>query len=346
MFYLLWHCPVSSSPHYNPSGVIYDNSKILAGAENWGPIHAFHWWGKPDAGYYCLAENDNLLRQHAEMLRDAGVDFVFVDSTNSSDQAGAESLYIKPFDELVKVWSEVPGAPKIVPWVPITGTGDMVNYFDRMMAQYTQMAFIYQDKPLLLAVGYSVNPGSTQFKELQTRYTIRAMWGLLRSQQLRSGEWSFMQPCLKSFKEKGGTEECAQGVSYRNGIVEQIPVTAAYQETYMSDTTSAVPKFHGKTLLRQLETAYKHPEAPIVTITGWNEWIARRFCRDQEAKACDPRPSANRNYETFPNGNKLFVDQYDSEYNRDLEPGGGLGDYYYQILKYAISRLRARQDPI
>jgi hypothetical protein len=29
---------------------------ILAGDEGWGPIHAFHWWGKPDAGYYCLAE--------------------------------------------------------------------------------------------------------------------------------------------------------------------------------------------------------------------------------------------------------------------------------------------------
>jgi hypothetical protein len=151
IFYLLWHCPASSSTRYNSSGIIYDNSKILAGTEPWGPIHAFHWWGKPDAGYYCLAEDDNLLRQHAEMLRDAGIDFVFVDGTNSVNQAGAEAFYVKPFDEMMKIWGQIGGAPKIVPWVPITGGGDMVNYFDRMMTEYPDMAFKFKGKPLLLA---------------------------------------------------------------------------------------------------------------------------------------------------------------------------------------------------
>jgi hypothetical protein len=343
IFYLLWHCPASSSPHYRINDTIYDNSKILAGGKAWGQIHTLHWWGKPDAGYYCLAENDDLLRQHAEMLRDASIDFVFVDSTNQPNQARSEPMIMDPFDAMMRVWSQVPGAPKIVPWVPITGGGDMVNYFDRMMTQHPQMAFTYQEKPLLLAVGYTANPDSPQFKELRTRYTVRAMWGLLKPEQLRSGEWSFMQPCLKSFKASGGNEECAQGVSYQNGVAEQIPVTAAYQETYMSDTTSAVPKFHGKTLLRQLETAYRHPEAPIVTITGWNEWIAQRFCQDQQANVCDP---SHGNYETLTDGNKLFVDQYDIEYNRDLEPGGGLGDYYYKLVKRAIDLLRAGRDPI
>jgi hypothetical protein len=192
-------------------------------------------------------------------------------------------------------------------------------------------------------VGHSVNSASAQFKELQTRYTIRSMWGLLKAEQLLSGEWSFMQPCRKSFKSSGGDEECSQGLSYQEGVVEQVPVAAAYQETYMSDTTSAVPKFHGKTLLRQLETAYKHPEAPIVTITGWNEWIALRFCQHQEANACDP---SHGNDENLRNGNKLFVDQYDGEYNRDLEPGGGLGDRYHQLMKRAIHLLRTGRNPI
>jgi hypothetical protein len=252
-------------------------------------------------------------------------------------------MIMDPFNQMTRVWSNVTGAPKIVPWVPITGNGDMVNYFDRMMTQHPQTVFTYQAKPLLLAAGQSVNPDSTQFKDLQTRYTIRAMWGLLNPEQLLAGEWSFMQPCRTSFKANGGNEECAQGVTYRNGIIEQIAVTAAYQQTYMSDTTSAVPKFGGKTLLRQLETAYRHPEAPFVTITGWNEWTAQRFCLRLEADLCDP---SRGNDENLPNGNKRFVDQYDVEYNRDLEPGGGLGDYYYQLMKRAIGLLRAGQDPV
>jgi hypothetical protein len=49
---------------------------------------------------------------------------------------------------------------------------------------------------------------------------------------------------------------CA-GMSYQNGLAEQIPVTPPIGKHTLSDTTSAVPKFRGKTLLRQLETAYR-----------------------------------------------------------------------------------------
>lgn len=338
IFYLLWHGPASSSRHYHPSGIIFDNSEILKGKGDWGPIHAFHWWGKPAAGYYCLAENDDLLRKHAEMLRDAGIDFVFIDSSNQPNQAGSGPMIIDPFDKMIEIWSQVPGAPKIVPWLPITGEGDMIDYFDRKMSEHPQMAFIYQGKPLLLAVAPKSKRESAQFKALESRYTIRQMWGLLNPEQLKSGEWSFMQPCDRSFKSRGGNEICNQGISYHNGLPEQISVTAAYQFDYTSNTdpkspSSAVPKLNGRTLIRQLQTAYLHPEVPIVTITGWNEWIAQR-------------QFPGGKFEHFPNGNKVFVDSYNNQYNRDLEPGGELGDYYYKLLKRAIALLRSGKDPI
>ncbi len=338
MFYLLWHCPASSSPRYRPSGTIYDNSKILAGEGDWGPVHAFHWWGKPAAGYYCLAENEDLLRQHAELLRDAGIDFVFVDATNQVNQEGSQRTIIAPFDKMIAAWSRVPGAPKIVPWVPITGKGDMVDYFDQKLTQYPQMAFTYRGKPLLLAMARKSVPQSLQYRKLLERYTIRTMWGLQKPAQLNAGEWSFLQPCGPDFKRRKGNVPCQQCMTYRNGSPEQISVTSAYQIDYMSNTdphspSSAVPKFHGRTFLRQLETAYQHPEVPIVTITGWNEWIAQRMA---------PRGGSD----TLPNGNKIFVDAYNAEYNRDLEPGGGLGDYYYQLMKRGIALLRSNRDPM
>jgi hypothetical protein len=55
-------------------------------------------------------------------------------------------------------------------------------------------------------------------------------------------------------------------------------------------------------------------DPPFVMVTGWNEWIAGRW--------------------GTPDGPLVFVDQFDQEYSRDIEPmRGGHGDnYYYQLV--------------
>ena len=55
-------------------------------------------------------------------------------------------------------------------------------------------------------------------------------------------------------------------------------------------------------------------DPPFVMVTGWNEWIAGRFGE--------------------PGGPVVFVDQFDQEFSRDIEPmKGGHGDnYYYQLV--------------
>ena len=56
-----------------------------------------------------------------------------------------------------------------------------------------------------------------------------------------------------------------------------------------------------------------------VFVTGWNEWIAGRF---DEFNGIKTPP--------------MFVDQFDHEHSRDIEPmQGGHGDsYYYQFVNY------------
>lgn len=80
IFYSLWHCRAAAR---RP---VLDITQILASGgatrpELWGNFQEFHWWGQPEAGYYCLSSNDALLRRHAEQIRDAGIDFVFLDIT-------------------------------------------------------------------------------------------------------------------------------------------------------------------------------------------------------------------------------------------------------------------------
>jgi hypothetical protein len=47
----------------------------------WGPLHIPHHWGESLFGYY-LTDDEGVLRKHAQMLADAGVDVVVFDVTN------------------------------------------------------------------------------------------------------------------------------------------------------------------------------------------------------------------------------------------------------------------------
>ncbi len=41
-----------------------------------GPAHAMHHWGEPYLGYY-VSNDEWVIRKHAQMLSDAGVDGCF-----------------------------------------------------------------------------------------------------------------------------------------------------------------------------------------------------------------------------------------------------------------------------
>ncbi|MGQ9731478.1 MAG: hypothetical protein ACUVX8_09430 [Candidatus Zipacnadales bacterium] len=94
IFYFLWLGPHGydhSTPVLPDQGVQpktgmeykspYDITRILAGEQEWGPWHAFHHWGRPLFGYY-LSDDEWVIRKHAQMLTDAGVDVIICDVTN------------------------------------------------------------------------------------------------------------------------------------------------------------------------------------------------------------------------------------------------------------------------
>jgi len=66
----------------------------------------------------------------------------------------------------------------------------------------------------------------------------------------------------------------------------------------------------------------------FVFVTGWNEWVAQRFVKPDRGgpKEMIGLPLAA--------GDTYFVDQYNREFSRDIEPmRGGHGDnYYYQLV--------------
>lgn len=128
-------------------------------------------------------------------------------------------------------------------------------------------------------------------------------------------------------------EPCFQRTATFGGAAEQLPISMAYQADCMSHPATATPKHHGRTFRRQFETLFDNPEVPIATLTGWNEWLVGRY-------RCDVAPLCFCSNPEDLNG--CFLDQYDIEYNRDIEPGNNaMGTYYYDLVRNCIDLLRA-----
>jgi hypothetical protein len=341
ILYSLWHCLALSRTQGKP----YNIDQALTGERPWGPVPEFHFWAEPQVGYYCLSDRPDILRDHAIMLRDAGIDFVVIDTTNNEfadnrSHSSPEGI-VAPFKLLLDEWSKIDGAPKVVPFAPLTKFGDMFSSMMQLIdVDHPKLRFVYDGKPLGLVANDTARyeTDALKYKELSARYTLRRMWGH-RHITTDKTEWSFLEICAKDFLASQGRAKCRQRKTVRNGHVEQIPIAAAYQLTYISNKATAVPKFGGKTFVQQFETLFETPNVPIAIIASWNEWMAQRFCLTSAREATDKNCSLRNDH--FLDGSKVFVDAYDAEYNRDIEPSKtAMRDFYYRLMKECIARYR------
>ena len=327
MFYLALNCLA------NPAN--FDISKYIHGEAGLGPVPEFHWWTEPAEGYYCIVRDRQVLRNHAIQLRDMGIDFIYFDNTNFSDANNEQAKVstLGALKALMEEWSRIPGAPKVAVWQPLSPGATIPDAVDQILQQYPDMLFRYQGKPLMLVVEtgqFPVDPGL--WNRFADRYTLRKMWGVYGAGGGGSN-WSFMEHCQAGFKESNGTGPCNQRVTVGpDGRPEQISVTTAYQSNWISNFAQSVPQFEGRTFLAQMKALDQHPDVPIVTITGWNEWVAMRFCRRGGAPVADCGPGT----EATIGGNPIFTDQYDKDYNRDIEPSKRYGDRMYQVVKAEV----------
>jgi hypothetical protein len=329
ILYQPWHCLVKGRP-------IYDISEFLASRQALGPVPEFHWWGKPSAGYYCLSENEDLLRKHAEQLANAGIDFVVVDFSNHDtlSYTYANLEYLDPLQHLLNVWSKVPHAPKIVPFVQLTPSSDLYDEILKRLRQYSDMSFRFHGKPLLLIVGNPLIPIDAKKRAaLDETFTTRTMWD-----DGSQSEWYFISRCQVGFLESMGAMQCNQPVGKKDGRIEEIPVAAAFQRDYMSDPATAVPRFQGLTFLKQMARVDDFKDVPIVLILGWNQWFAQRICAKTDLS---PDPLCTQGGLPFIHGNPVFTDEFSQEYSNDLEPGGEMGDTYYRLLACEVNRRKS-----
>jgi len=153
MFYFLW-----LGPHAQAGGP-WDVTKILVedpaamqkpDSPLWGPLHAPHHWGESIFGYYTT-DDPYVLRKHAQMLSDAGVDTVIFDVTN-------QLTYRDQYTALLKTWSAVRAeggrTPQIAFLCPFWQPAKVVRELWRELYEpglHRDLWFQWEGKPLLLA---------------------------------------------------------------------------------------------------------------------------------------------------------------------------------------------------
>lgn len=152
LFYFLW------SGRHGEAGP-FDISRILAAdpaaRDNpahpaWGPLAVPHHWGESIFSYY-VADDDGVLRKHAQMLGDAGVDVIVFDVTN-------QLSYPESWRALGRVFTEARAAgnrtPQIAFLCPFGDPAKVVRELYQQLYQpglYRDLWFPWHGKPLILA---------------------------------------------------------------------------------------------------------------------------------------------------------------------------------------------------
>ena len=119
MFYWTWHTsPITDYRRIgNITQILREHPEAIDDYDHpaWDIGGNSYFWDEPLLGYYKTTD-PWVLRKHAEMLADAGVDVVFFDCTNAS------FTWKSSYDVLIDVWTEAQGdgvnVPKIAFMLP------------------------------------------------------------------------------------------------------------------------------------------------------------------------------------------------------------------------------------
>ncbi|MCX5684240.1 MAG: hypothetical protein NT049_11215, partial [Planctomycetota bacterium] len=162
IFYFLW---------LTGQGPVYDISKMLAADPanpKYGPLHAFHFWSEPLFGYY-QSKDPFVIRKHAKMLADAGVDVMICDVTNAYTYDDTVLEVCKVLDDIRRSGQRAPQIA-FISWTNPAKTVQHLydNFYSKNL--YPELWYRWKGKPLILAPDEGLSP------EVRGFFSIRKSW--------------------------------------------------------------------------------------------------------------------------------------------------------------------------
>ena len=312
----LWNgpCDISKVLAKDPDALKKPDSPL------WGPVGVPHYWGESIYGYY-RSDDPWVLRRHAHLLADAGIDTLIFDTTNAVTYP---EVYRKLCEVFRQVRQEGGRTPQIAFMVNTEAGKTARQIYDDLYRPglYRELWFHWQGKPLMIC-----DPAEAD-AELKQFFTLRrAHWPFTLVNTPYAWHWEAAYPQVYGYTDDPNKPEevnvsVAQNLRQSDG-----------QVTFMSNGDARGRSFHdgkqdptpgavnyGYNFQEQWKRAFDlHP--PFAMVTGWNEGIVGRFSR--------------------PDNSIFFCDQFNEEFSRDIEPmRGGHGDNYYWQLVSNVRRFK------
>ena len=349
IFYHTWHAGHAWNKPVNVTKLLEQYPDAVKDYKHsaWGDA-TICFWNEPIYGYYNNGVDRYVLRKQAELLADAGVDVVFFDNTNGTEN------YMQAIFTLCEVWSEARAdgvkTPQISCMLNMYGYEDtakqLIELYDQIYAKglYQDLWFYWEGKPLML--GYPnylrkmdrddvfdffsyrpIDPGYTENRDLildsdvsdPVRFSPEAGF-----ERYTHWKWISIYPQQKMVNKQTKKVEqmcvcVAQNWSAKVGLTPMNAGDYVFGRGYTNEfgvNTSDEAVMAGLNIAEQWEYALK-VDPDFIYITGWNEWVAGR-------------------YESMWGEPNAIPDNATDGYSRDIEPSTGmLKDHFYnQMVSY------------
>ncbi len=358
LFYFLWHGAHDAA---GTNGTARNLQAILDGTSSvgYGIRDEVHWFAEPLYGYY-FANDTWVLRKHAELLTNAGVDFLYFDTTNNFTYSTTALKLMAILHELNEQGYDAPEVVFYTNYEAVTRIGQLyTDIYEKNM--YPDTWFCIDGKLVIVAPNIKTQtlPDGQQITDF---FTVKSgNWpnasnGALIENNFRKNNncWTWMDWHWPQwvYTNRSGEEgainvsiaqhagcgyfsaSTLEGYMYNRGrsFVSdgQTSSDIAYNESNHEfnrvlresyEAALADPTLSYQGLNFQEQFDYAiASEAKYILVTGWNEWVA-----GNQGDPDDPR----------------FVDTASIEYSRDSEMmRGGYFDNYYMQLIQNIQRVK------
>jgi len=336
IFYWTWHTPDRGGPN--------DNTKIIGaaqgGAPSWPTNQAAHHWGEPELGYYIMTD-PFVIRKHAQLLVDAGIDVILFDTTNPPFTWKEEyEALCREYTAMRREGARTPAIAFIAPfWDPVSITDQLWRDLYQP-GLWRDLWFMWEGKPLLLA-----NKDFIKNAAMLDFFTFRRPMPDYWVGPSGPDQWSWLEvyPQHVFKNSRGEAEQVSVGVAHNALPNTPGPAPMSHRAGAMGRSWhdgKKDPRVDALNWGLNFDEQWRRAievNPKFVFITGWNEWIAGRYTTWSHYTDAECY---------YPGG--LFVDEYTQEYSRDCEPmRGGHGDnYYYQLASWVRRFKGVRERPV
>lgn len=358
-FYWLWYEIWQHSPARNITKIMEAHPEARNDFNHpaWGEDSHHgtpYYWNEPLLGYYQISD-PYVIRKHAELLADAGVDVLIFDCSN--DKFTFKASYEVFFRELQAAKAEGVKVPQVAfllnfdanenTRVQITDLWETIYKPGR----FQDLWFYWEGKPLIMAHSSGLDPKDATEGAILDFFTFRRNEPTYFFRDTAFDEktwgWCSSYPQGKyGVREDGSVEQMCVSVGqnanehglvamndYRGGVQGRAFAKGdySYRYTYQGrevviDKAREDAFLYGLNFQQQWDRALE-VDPDFIFVTGWNEHVCQRL----------------REWMGSPNA---FSDNFTDAYSRDIEPSSGvLKDYFYYQLVENIRRFKGVSAP-